>query len=370
MDAKRDYYDVLGVSRGASPEEVKRAYRRLARQHHPDVNPGDAEAEKRFKEVVEAYEVLSDPERRAQYDRFGHAGAPVMADFGFGGFSDLIEAFFGGFESRPRSTIKDFRGADLRLDLEITLEEAAFGTTKTVRVNRLTRCDECRGEGGHAGSAPVVCPLCRGEGRVRHSTGVFGMQFTSVYTCEHCQGEGSTLSDPCPSCQATGRTRKVEHLRVEIPPGVDSGYRLRLEKEGDAGLRGAPPGDLYLVVHVLSHKIFERRGTEIVCEVPLPFTVAALGGKIRVPTLGGEQELHIPAGTQTGTTFRLRGQGLPEPNGHFRGDQHVIVKVVVPARLSAKQRELLRQLAKTEKETTVEEKGLLERVKDALGGES
>ncbi len=370
MDDKRDYYEILGVERRASPEEIKRAYRRQARRHHPDVNPGDHQAEHRFKELVEAYEVLSDPPRRAQYDHFGHAGAPVMPDFGFGGISDLIETFFGGFEGGGRPSAADLRGADLRLDVEITLEEAALGTDKTTRINRLARCRECEGQGGRAGSRPVACPACGGQGRVRRTSGVFGMQFTSVSACERCQGEGSILSDPCPSCQATGRVRKVEHLRLHIPPGADSGHRLRLEGEGDAGPRGGPPGDVYLVIHVLPHKVFERRGTEIICEVPLPFTIAALGGKIRVPTLNGEEQLYIPAGTQTGAAFRLRGRGLPDPHGRLRGDEHVIVKVAVPTRLSAKQRELLRQLVNTEGGSAEEDKGLLERVKDVLGGEA
>jgi len=368
MNGKRDYYEVLGIDRSAPPGEIKRAYRRLARLHHPDVNPGDNEAEERFKQATEAYEVLSDPERRRQYDLYGEAGGPVVPDFGFGGISDLFETFFGPLRTgRPRP--EDLRGADLRLDLEITLEEAALGADKVTRVNRLVTCSECSGKGARAGSGPIVCPACGGQGSIRRTSGVFGVQFTSVSTCERCQGEGRVISDPCPSCQGKGRLRKVEQLKVHIPPGADSGHRLRLEGEGDAGLRGAPAGDLYVYIHLLPHKIFERRGTEIICEVPLPFSIAALGGKIRVPTLQGEEELYIPAGTQTGSTFRLRGKGLPQPGGHSRGDEHLLVKITIPARLTAKQRQLLRQFAESEGEIAEDEKGLLDRVKDALSGD-
>jgi len=367
MNGKRDYYEVLGLDRSASNEEIKRAYRRLARQHHPDVNPNDPDSEERFKEVVEAYEALSDAERRMQYDHFGHVGGAGMSDFGFGGFSDLIESFFGGgFGGRTRATVQDLRGADLRVDVELTLEEVALGADKEIRVSRQMQCNECQGRGGSESSKTVICPNCRGEGRVRHASGVFGIQFTSVAACERCQGEGRLISDPCPSCQGQGRKKKAEKMKIHIPPGADSGHRLQLRGEGDVGLRGASPGDLYVVTHILPHNIFERRGTEIICEVPLPFTIAALGGKLEVPTLGEAEELKIPAGTQTGTAFRLRGKGLPDPNGQVRGDEHIIVKVSVPTHLSAKQRQLLKQLAE---ESDEDDKGLLERMKEALGGD-
>lgn len=368
MNVKRDYYEILGVEPNASPQEIKRAYRRLARQHHPDVNPNDAEAEDRFKEATEAYEVLSDPERRSQYDFYGHAGGPAISDFGFGGFSDIFDAFFGPFEGRRRPRAEDLRGADLRLDLEITLEEAASGVGKTARVNRLVTCGDCDGKGSRAGADPVVCPACRGNGSVRRTSGVFGMQFTSVSTCEQCRGAGSVISDPCPSCQGKGRARKMQRVKVQVPPGADSGDRIRLRGEGDSGVRGAPAGDLYAFIHLLPHDVFERRGTEIMCEVPLPFSIAALGGKIKVPTLHGEEQLHIPAGTQSGATFRLRGKGLPNSSGHAQGDEHITVKITVPTRLTAQQRELLRQFAETKGEVAEDDKGLLDRVKDALGG--
>lgn len=370
MVGKRDYYEVLGVERTASPEDIKRAFRRLARQHHPDVNQDDAQAEERFKEVAEAYEVLSNPERRQQYDRFGHVGDQGMPDFGgFGNFSDIFETFFGGFETRGgRGRQRDTRGSDLRLDVELTLEEAAFGVEKKVRVTHQVVCETCEGKGSRSGTSPIPCLVCNGSGQVRRTSGVFGMQFTSVAPCDRCQGEGTVITDPCPTCQGSGRTRKQEEFEATIPAGVDSGNRLRLEGKGDAGIHGGHSGDLYLFIHVLPHNVFDRRGTEIICEASLPFSIAALGGKIKVPTLEEEEELTIPAGTQTGATFRLRGKGLPDPNGYARGDEHVVVRIAVPTKLTAKQRQLLREYAETADEDVNEDKGILERVKDALGG--
>jgi molecular chaperone DnaJ len=368
MNGKPDYYEILGVDPSASQEEIKRAYRSLARRCHPDVNQNDPEATERFKAATEAYEILSDPQRRSQYDFFGRADGTAPG-FGFGGISDIFDAFFGPFEGRRRPSAEDLRGADLRLDIEITLEEAASGAEKTARVNRLVKCGECDGKGGRSGAGPAACPDCRGSGTLRRSSGVFGMQFTAVSTCERCQGTGGVISDPCPSCQGKGRVRKVQKLKVTIPPGVDSGYRVRLRGEGDAGLLGAPHGDLYVHIHLLPHKTFERRGTEVICEFSLPFSIAALGGRIRVPTLYGEEDLHIPAGTQSGAAFRLRGKGLPDPGGRALGDQHVIVKITVPKRLTAEQRQLLRQFAETEGEIVEDDKGLLERVKDVLSGD-
>lgn len=370
MNGKRDYYEVLGVSREATQQEIKRAYRKLAREHHPDVNPGDNGAEDRFREATEAYETLSDPDKRYHYDSYGHSNGQQMPGFDFGGFSDIFETFFGGgFGGRTRTPTEELRGADLRLDVEVSMEEVVSGTEKTVRVNRLVICETCQGSGSRAGSAPVTCPTCRGAGQVRRTSGAFGVQFTSVAVCDRCQGEGRVISDPCGTCQGKGRSRKVEQIKVDIPPGVDSGNRLRVQGQGDAGIRGAQAGDLYVFIHLLPHKVFERRGTEIICETPLPFSVAALGGKIQVPTLDeAGAELEIPAGTQTGATFRLRGKGLPEPNGHLRGDEHVVVRVVVPTKLSAQQRKLLRQFAEATGEQVDDEKNFLERVKDALGG--
>jgi molecular chaperone DnaJ len=373
MVGKRDYYEVLGVGRSATPEEIKRAFRRLARQHHPDVNPTDSEAEERFKEIGEAYEVLSDPQKRQQYDMFGHTANQQQnggADFGgFGGFGDIFDAFFGGgFEGRTRQAARDTRGADIRADIEITLEEAASGVEKTIRVTRQVTCPECAGKGGRAGSGPITCLVCHGSGRIRQTSGIFGMQFTSVGVCERCQGEGTVIADPCTVCQGKGRVRKSEQLQVQIPAGADTGHRLRLEGQGDAGLRGGPIGDLYIFIHLLPHDVFERRGTELICEVPIPFSIAALGGKLKVPTLDGNEDLHIPAGTQTGATFRIRGKGLPDPNGYARGDEHVIVKLVVPTKLTTKQRQLLREYAKDAGEHADDDKGILERVKDVLNG--
>jgi len=370
MNGKRCYYEILGVSREATQEEIKRAYRRLARQHHPDVNPGDGGAEDRFKEVVEAYEILCDDNRRAQYDLYGHAGAPGANDmgFGFGGFSDLFESFFGGFQSPSGPRAQDRRGSDLRLDLEITLEEAAFGGEKKLPITRLAVCPECQGSGGKEDAKILTCPVCAGQGQVRRNSGAFGLQFTTVATCGNCHGEGKVISDPCKKCQGQGRIRQTSEIAVTIPPGVDSGNRLRLKGEGDAGPRGGATGDLFLVFHLLPHELFERKGTEIISEVELPFTTAALGGKLKVKTLRGESEVNIPAGTQTGSVFRVRGQGMPSPGGGGVGDQHVIVKLAVPTKLTAAQRKLLKEFSAASGEPASEdEKGLLERVKDALG---
>jgi molecular chaperone DnaJ len=371
MNGKRCYYEVLGIDREASQEEIKRAYRRLAREHHPDVNPGDDGAEDRFKEVAEAYEVLCDENRRAQYNLYGHAGAPGGNDFGFGfgGFSDLFESFFGGFQSSSQSRSQDLRGADLRLDLEMTLEEAAFGTEKKLSITRLANCEVCGGSGGKEGSKSVTCQFCQGRGQVRHNSGAFGLQFTSVAPCGNCQGEGKIISDPCTKCRGEGRIRQTAELSAKIPPGVDSGNRLRLKGEGDAGRRGGSSGDLYLVFHLLPHENFERKGTEIISEAALPFTTAALGGKLKVPTLRGEEEINIPAGTQPGAVFRLRGQGMPNSSGQAVGDHHVIVKISIPTRLSAAQRKLLSEFAAAMgEEPEGDNKGLLNRVKEALGG--
>lgn len=375
MADKRDYYEVLGVDRSASSEEIKRAYRRLARQFHPDVNPGDPTAEASFKELGGAYEVLCDPQKRASYDRFGHVGMRSgfgMSDFDpFGGFGDLFEAFFGGATRTAQRPKVDLRGADLRYDLEITLEEAAFGVERPIRISRLCPCESCQGSGGKPGAQMITCPQCQGAGQVRHSRDtMFGMQFTSVTTCDRCYGEGMVVSDPCPDCLGRGNERRSEQLKVKIPAGVDNGSRVRLSGEGDAGLRGEASGDLHIVIHVRPHDFFARRGSELICEVPLPFTIAALGGTFTVPTLDGKAQIDIPAGTQSGGTFRIKGKGLPDLERRHRGDQHVVVRVIVPVKLNKKQQELLQEFARLGGDKLgPREKGIFERMKEALRGE-
>jgi molecular chaperone DnaJ len=375
MRTQRDYYEILGVARDATAEEIKRAYRRLAREHHPDVNPGnkEKEAEARFKEIAAAYEVLCDPQRRSRYDRFGHAGARgAFDDFdlgGFGGFGDLFESFFGGVGRTTRAGVEE-RGADLQEDVEVTLEQAATGAQRPLHVSRMRTCSVCEGSGGQASSRPMTCPACHGAGEIRHATNtVFGMRFATVTTCERCRGHREVQSDPCTNCYGAGRERRGEQITVNVPAGIESGSRLRLQGEGDAGARGAPAGDLYVTVHVSEHRFFERRGTELICEVPLPFTAAALGGSIKVPSLSGESEVHIPAGTQSGAVFRLRGKGMPDLHSGRHGDQHVVVRVVVPTHLTAQQRRLLEQFAKAGGDKMGDkQRKLFERLKDALGG--
>jgi molecular chaperone DnaJ len=366
MAQGRDYYEILGVSRDASQEEIKRAFRRLARQYHPDVNPGDPQAEARFKEVAEAYEVLRDPERRSQYDRYGRVGpsAPAVGDLWeeLSGFGDLFDAFFGTRRGARRSR----RGSDLRHDVRITLEEVATGVETTLTIERLVPCEACGGTGSASRAGEQRCPTCRGSGQVEHIQATPFGRLSTVMTCSRCGGEGVIVRDPCPECDGSGRTRGKVGVEVSIPAGIEDGTSLRLDGQGDAGERGAPPGDLYLVVHVRPHRIFERRGRDIWCEVPIPFTVAALGGDVEIPTLTGSDILHIPAGTQTGETFAVRGLGLPDARTGVRGSQHVTVRIVTPTKLTDRQRELLMQFAEESGEDVEEPKSWFSRVRDAL----
>jgi molecular chaperone DnaJ len=370
MRAQRDYYEILGVPRDANADEIKRAYRRLARECHPDVNPGDAEAESRFKDIAGAYEVLSDPEKRARYDRFGRVGGRGgIDDFGFGGLTDLFESFFGGVERGARVQIEE-RGSDLQHDVEVTLAQACSGVERPINISRMRPCAACDGSGSKPGSRPVTCPVCRGAGEVRHtSSSVFGMQFATVTTCDRCRGRGAIESNPCPNCGGSGRERRHDQLTVAIPAGVESGMRLRLRGEGDAGFHGALAGDLHVTVTVAPDPFFERRGTELICEVPVAFSTAALGGVITVPTLAGTSELKVAPGSQSGTVFRLHGKGMPEINTGRRGDQHVVMRVVVPTRLTAEQRRLLQKFAEAGGDHIGEgERRFLDRLREALGG--
>jgi len=375
MTTKRDPYELLGVGREAGADEIKRAYRKLAVKLHPDKNPGDSEAEERFKELGEAYEILMDPDKRAAYDRYGHAafrqGGSSAAGGGFhdpfdlfrevfgssGGGSGIFEQFFGGGHGEGTG-----RGSDLRYDLQITLEEAALGCEKEIEIRKLDGCDTCGGNGAQKGSHAVTCPVCRGKGQVVVSRGFFQV----AQTCPNCQGTGQVIEKPCRACGGEGRHEKTSRVKLKIPVGIDEGARLRSVGGGEAGLRGGAAGDLYVVIHVREHAIFERDGLDLHCEVPLPFAIAALGGEIRVPVLGGSHaSVRIPAGTQGGSLFRLKGSGVHAMRGGSRGDLLVRVQVEVPSRLNAEQRKALEKFAELcGEENTPLHKSFTERIKE------
>ncbi|MDO8682939.1 MAG: molecular chaperone DnaJ [Armatimonadota bacterium] len=378
MASKRDYYEILGVPRSASADEIKKAYRRLARTHHPDVNRHDKAAEDTFKEINEAYEVLSDTQKRNVYDRFGHNGPSGRTGAGFDfnegfGFGDIFDVFFGsgGFgQTTARERNVSERGADLRADVEMTLEEAAKGIEKTLRISRMETCKACDGSGAEPGSKPETCTTCHGAGQVRRQqTGFFGTSI-GVGICPHCRGEGRVVKSPCHECGGEGRTRGSAQIEVKIPAGVDNDNRIRLSGEGDAGMRGGPPGDLYVFPHIKPHSIFERRGNDIWCEVMVTFAQAALGATIAVPTLDGEEKLHLAEETQGGEVFRLRDHGIPDVNGRGKGSLNVVVKVQTPTKLSQEERQLLEDFAKSRGENLEAEpdKSFFEKVKDAFSG--
>lgn len=352
--SKADYYDLLGVQKDVDEKALKSAFRKAAMQYHPDRNPGDAEAEKKFKEIGEAYEVLKDPEKRAAYDRYGHAAFEGgMGGGGHGGhggagfdFSDVFEEFFGDFMGgggrRRRGPGGAARGSDLRFNMEITLEDAFRGKEDKIRVPTSVGCEPCGGSGAEPGSKPEVCDTCGGAGKVRASQGFFMVE----RTCPKCQGNGSIIINPCKSCSGAGRVRKEKTLQVKIPKGVEEGTRIRLAGEGEAGSRGAPPGDLYLFLSIKPHPLFKRDGDMLYCQVPIPMTTATLGGQIEVPTIEGKRaRIKIPDGTQSGRQFRLRGKGMPELNGGFVGDMIIETVVETPTNLNKRQRELMEEFA-------------------------
>lgn len=374
--AKRDYYEVLGVSRDASKEEIKKAYRKLARKYHPDANPNDKQAAEKFKEINEAYHVLMDDEKRAAYDRFGHAatdGQGGFEDFGgfsgfgtdFGGLGDIFDMFFGGGRRRTGPQ----RGADIRVDIELSLEEAAFGLERDIKVPRTEDCGTCGGSGAAPGTKPRPCMQCGGTGQVQFAQNTPFGRVVQSRTCDRCRGKGTIIEKPCPTCHGTGQVRRTRTIHIKIPAGVDNGSRLRVPGEGEAGTRGGPRGDLYVYIRVKPHKFFKREGNDIICEIPISFVQAALGDELEVPTLEGKVGLKIPEGTQTGTVFRLRGKGIPDINGYGRGDQHVRVRVVTPTKLNEQQRELLREFGRSMGEEPKEaEKGFFEKMRDAFMG--
>jgi molecular chaperone DnaJ len=370
--SKRCYYETLGVSRTASESELKSAYRRLAMQWHPDRNPGDKDCEHKFKEINEAYDVLKDGDKRAAYDRYGHAafehgnGASAhgfSADFG-SAFSDIFEGIFGMASGRRASGRE--RGADLRYNMEITLEEAYHGKTAEVRIPTSVTCETCSGTGAKPGSKPKTCPHCGGAGKIRHAQGFFTLE----RTCPGCHGRGQVIEDPCKACSGSGRVTRERTLSVNIPAGVEDGTRIRLAGEGEAGLRGGPPGDLYIFLSLASHDLFQREGADLHCRVPVSMVTAALGGEFEVPTIdGAKSRVKIPAGTQSGRRFRLQGKGMPVLRSKQTGDMYVQVVVETPQNLTKKQRELLTEFEKlSSKETHPESVGFFARVKELFEG--
>ena len=371
VTAKRDYYETLGVQRGASEADMKAAFRKLAMQHNPDRNPGDKDCEHRFKEINEAYEILKDPDKRAAYDRFGHAafehGGPGHA----GGFTDVASAFsdifddlFGMGGRRGRGGGRE-RGADLRYTMEISLEEAYAGKTAQVRIPTSVTCEACSGSGAKTGTRPKACPTCAGSGRIRHAQGFFTLE----RTCPSCQGRGQVIDNPCPSCSGSGRVTRERALSVNIPAGVEDGTRIRLAGEGEAGVRGGPAGDLYIFLSLSSHPFFQREGADLHCRVPISMVAAALGGDFEVPTInGGNTRVKVPEGTQSGRRFRLQGKGMPVLRSKQTGDMYVQVVVETPQKLTKRQRELLAEFERlSSKETHPESAGFFGKVKEFLG---
>ncbi len=381
MPKQTDYYEILGVSRDASPEEIRKAYLKLAHKYHPDKTGGDKAAEDKLKEINEAYDVLKNQKKRQEYDRFGAAGEAFSgarggggfdpSGFGFGGdasgfdapFEDFFDVLFGRGQGRRRSGPAP--GADLEVRVTVTLKEAAFGAKKRVTINRREPCGDCKGTGAAPGTQPQTCPECRGAGQVRRAQGFFSI----TQTCPRCRGAGRTITKPCGKCSGNGRVPMPKEISIDIPAGVDTGSRLRVPGEGESGDSGGPYGDLYIFVEVEPHEVFERRGNDIVCEVPISFPQAALGATIRVPTLKSEAEVKVPPGTQSGTLFRLRGQGMPDLRGYQKGDQFVKVQLETPTKLTKEQKELLRQFEDASQQHSYPlHKRFLEKIKRSLGG--
>ena len=386
MAAKKDYYEVLGVEKTASEEEVKKAFRKLAKKYHPDMNSGDKEAENKFKEVNEAYEVIGDKEKRAKYDQFGHTafdpngyGGGGFSDFGdftgnFGGFGDIFETFFGGeggfgfSTSRRARNTGPQRGKDIRYDIDINFEDAAFGIKRDIRINRNEACEDCKGTGAKSGSGIETCKKCGGTGEIRYTQNSAFGRIVNVRVCDDCRGEGTVIKNPCPTCGGKGTLRKNRKITVEIPAGVDNGSILTLRGEGEPGLRGGSNGDLYIYIRVKPHKMFKRDGIDLYCEIPIGFVTATLGGIIKVPTLDGDSSYKISEGTETGTTFKIRGKGIQSLKGRNKGDLYFSVNIQTPKKLTDKQKEALKNYADLTGEGYDEsDKTFFGKVKDAFG---
>ncbi len=377
--SKRDYYEVLEIGREASDTDIKKAYRKLAKQYHPDVNPEDKSAEAKFKEVNEAYEVLSDPQKKARYDQYGHAGVDPnsfggagagFGDFDFGGIGDIFESFFGGggFGRSSRGRSGPQRGADIKYSMQLTFEEAAFGVQKEISISRHENCSNCSGTGAKPGTSPETCKHCNGTGQVQYKQSTPFGQFVNVKTCDVCRGEGKIITNPCPDCNGKGKVKKTVKRSIDIPAGIDDGQTISMRGEGEPGSKGGPAGDVYITVAVKPHAIFKRQGNDVVCEMPITFVQAALGAELEVPTLDGKVKYSIPEGTQTGSIFRLKSKGIPYLRGNGRGDQYVKVEIDVPKKLNEKQKELLKQFAEISGDDVYEQrKGFFDKMKDALG---
>ncbi|RAS88786.1 molecular chaperone DnaJ [Priestia endophytica] len=373
--SKRDYYEVLGVGKSATKDEIKKSYRKLSKKYHPDINK-DADAPEKFKEIKEAYEVLSDDQKRAHYDQFGHTdpnqgGFGGGGDFGGGfGFEDIFSSFFGGGGGRRRDPNAPRQGADLQYTMTLSFEEAAFGKDTTIEIPREETCDTCDGSGAKPGSKVDTCSHCNGSGQLNVEQNTPFGRIVNRRVCHHCNGSGKIIRDKCSTCHGAGKVKKQKKISVKIPAGVDDGQQLRVAGQGEPGVNGGPPGDLFVVFSIRAHEFFEREGDDIYCEMPITFSQAALGDEVEVPTLHGKVKLKVPAGTQTGTNFRLRGKGVPNVRGYGQGDQHVVIRVITPTKLSEKQKELLRDFAEESGEAVDEhENSFFDRVKRAFKGE-
>ena len=366
-EQKRDYYEVLGISKGASEDEIKKAYKKMARKYHPDLNPGDKDAEEHFKEVNEAYEVLSDPDKKARYDQYGHAGvdpnfgagAGFDGSFDFGDLGDIFGNFFGGgFGGGGRRTNPNApqRGESIRLSLTISFEEAAFGCEKEITVERMEQCGTCSGSGCAAGTTPEVCPDCHGTGQVQVRRQTPMGVFATSSPCGRCGGKGKIIHQPCPDCRGTGAVRKRKTIQASTPAGIDNGQTISIRGQGNAGKNGGPAGDLLITITVRPHELFRREGTSVLCEAPITFTQAVLGAELEIPTIDGKVKYTLPEGTQSGTTFRLKGKGIPSINGRGRGDQYVTVYIETPRNLNKEQKEALKKFAESVGESNYEER--------------
>lgn len=376
MSSKKDFYELLGVNKGASEADLKKAYRKLAKEHHPDVNQGNKDAEHKFKEINEAYEVLSDSQKRARYDQFGHAGNDG-GGFGGGGFEDMdfgfgdiFESFFGGgFGGRGGRNKKGPRkGADIKIAAEITFEEAAFGVEKEVSINRLEVCSTCKGSGAKEGTSPTTCKHCNGAGQVQVKQNTPFGQFVNVKNCDICHGDGKINTNPCQQCSGQGKNKKTVKLSFKIPAGIDDGQTISLRGEGDPGIYGGPSGDLYVSIRVKQHNIFLREGTDVHCTIPITFVQATLGADIEIPTLHGREKFNIPEGTQSNTVFKMRGKGIPYIRGNGKGDQYCKIIIDIPKKLNDKQKELLKEFAaQTSDESHEQSKSFFNKMKDVFG---
>ena len=366
-EQKRDYYEVLGITKGASEDEIKKAYKKMARKYHPDLNPGDKEAEEKFKEVNEAYEVLSDPDKKARYDQYGHAGvdpnfgaggAGFDGSFDFGDLGDIFGSFFGGGFGGGRRTNPNapHRGESIRMSLAISFEEAAFGCEKEVTVDRMEQCGACHGSGCAPGTSPEVCPDCHGSGQVQVRRQTPMGVFASTSPCPKCGGKGQIIHQPCKDCHGTGSARKRKTIQASIPAGIDNGQTISIRGQGNAGKNGGPAGDLLITITIRPHELFRREGTSVLCEAPITFAQAVLGAELVIPTIDGKVKYDLPEGTQSGTTFRLKGKGIPSINGHGRGDQYVTVYIETPRNLNKEQKEALRKFAETMGDNNYEER--------------